>query len=256
VERAKQSHNTAELRDAMTEAAESYDLHAFNYFSLPVDATPRQPIISASFPAGWVQRYYAAQHFLVDPLIAKLQHAVQPFAWGTTASLRDLNARQKQMFDEARGFGLHQGFSVTAHRDGAGACFSYVSDQKEPVFLRLLEQHHDDLRMLAANFHVYAAEKLPPWQEDARAVLHRIVAHLKLSVAGRPVPAQQQAIATATQVLGEQDAEIYDVLDALDAATRHLVESTHRSGSTPVRDIIQMAIAVLETNSRPTDFLQ
>jgi hypothetical protein len=241
----RHSGTRQELRNAMRDAAAVYDVHSFTYFAAGRDR-PTQSLVSAAFPRAWVQRYFAAEHFRIDPLVPILRAGTRPFVWGTTKALHDLSPRQLQMFDEAREFGVSLGFSVPMQGQ-LHTWFAYVSDLAEPAFVRLVERHEDDLCLMAHHFHERAAKLLLEGLPDVRESLRRAVSQF---AGAAETLSEHRAIEAAQDALRQADAAQGTLLDCLEAVARQFIG---RARSADQRGLLQIAVGVLEMHGREID---
>ena len=145
-----------DLRNALSDAAQAFDLRRFAYLSLPASA-PSKPTLISNYPSDWTTHYLRNRYERVDPVIAHVHAGQSPFHWGADASLTELCARREKLFDEAATFGIRCGFTVPVV-DGRGgiAALTFAADERNPPFLRVTERCEQAFQLIATCFHVHA----------------------------------------------------------------------------------------------------
>lgn len=96
----------------------------------------------SKWPAEWERRYQAKRYIHVDPVIDQIRYATDPFLWREAANARNAKAGLI-VFEEARTFGLNDGFCVPFHRlnrteagvSFGGARFTLSNDQRAALHL-------------------------------------------------------------------------------------------------------------------------
>jgi LuxR family quorum sensing-dependent transcriptional regulator len=69
------------------------------------------PIVFEDWPIEWTRRYRDEQLFMSDPVVTRLQRTPDPFLW-TDAWAGSGTPAQKRVMNEAKSFGMCQGFVV------------------------------------------------------------------------------------------------------------------------------------------------
>jgi len=83
---------------------------------MPQDSPHKQAthLLASGFPSDWMKRYLTRSYFRSDPVIRRIQADIRPFGWNETDAYVDDSNRliARQIFGEARDFGLRAGFAV------------------------------------------------------------------------------------------------------------------------------------------------
>ncbi|MDE4909968.1 LuxR family transcriptional regulator [Methylobacterium sp. 092160098-2] len=98
----------------------------FGYDTFFMGRLPRSPTQNlldcatlSGWPAEWERRYQAERFVQVDPVIRHIRRSVDPFLW--REALVTPGGRDGQIvLEEARAFGLVEGFCVPLHHAGGG----------------------------------------------------------------------------------------------------------------------------------------
>ena len=81
---------------------------------LPKDGPWQQEILYDGWPAEWLERYTASDHFSHDPCALRSRFAAQPFLW-SELSYEQMTIEQLRVMNEATEFGLRDGLCVPIH---------------------------------------------------------------------------------------------------------------------------------------------
>jgi DNA-binding CsgD family transcriptional regulator len=104
-------------------------------------------------PAEWLDRYSRGGYFHFDVITAHATKSVVPFTWEEAASAYNLGKAQKMLMDEARDFGLKNGFNVSSHGAGyrrATSCF-YAEDSR--YFFEAIRTDRDKITSIGHAIH-------------------------------------------------------------------------------------------------------
>lgn len=71
-----------------------------------------------NYPEGWDRKLVARGEVIVDPILAIARRRSMGFLWSDALVASQLSAGQKMILDEARRFGIRQGFTVPANVPG------------------------------------------------------------------------------------------------------------------------------------------
>lgn len=140
----------------------------FDYFSfilseqlqLGLHPLPKA-MIATNYPTSWRSRYEQHRYHQLDPVVTVGCRMRQPFFWGNTEYLRQLSARPRRLFDEARDFGIRSGFTVPIYGP-AGECglFSVSSDSRFDAFQEAALGNRILLQLVGAQVHATIVERL------------------------------------------------------------------------------------------------
>lgn len=133
------------------------DWFAYALFRPPVGRdTNLASTVLTNYPAQWVDRYLNGQYQLFDPVIELAASSNRPFYWGQGRFLRTLRKAQRQVFDEARAFGIASGLAIPLHGpDGAVGVFCVAADNEERV-RKAVRHEHERLFSAAYDAHDFA----------------------------------------------------------------------------------------------------
>lgn len=156
LDRIRQAHSLDELRYQLELYRSLFGYDAFVLGYIP--RSPRQGLrdctLISGWPREWEQRYQARGFIHVDPVLSHMRGVIDPFFWHEA---RAGQSEGRIVMDEARVFGLRQGFCVPFHQyDGSEACISFGGAR-----LELTADEQAALHMIA----IYAAS-------TARALTH------------------------------------------------------------------------------------
>jgi LuxR family quorum-sensing system transcriptional regulator SolR len=86
----------------------------FDYCSyvmrLPVPLTQPTVVWSSTYPAPWLEHYFAHGYLTIDPVLQQLSRDPTPVAW-SSASL----TQQPAFWEEARAHGVRHGWAIATH---------------------------------------------------------------------------------------------------------------------------------------------
>lgn len=154
------SVDTMDLHNALAETASSLDLSSFAYL-FPSLKTDRATDLISTYPQTWTTHYLASRYEDMDPVIhqARLRH--ETFRWDADGGDLGLSAPQRQLMDEATQFGIRCGFTIPIHdRHGLFAALTFASDERQPLFFRVIERYERALQLVAIFFHIQARRRL------------------------------------------------------------------------------------------------
>jgi LuxR family transcriptional regulator, activator of conjugal transfer of Ti plasmids len=154
------SVDALDLHRVMADAASDLELPCFAYLALPPRGS-RKPDLISSYPVAWTSHYLARRYERVDPVISQAASRPQPFEWGLSCGLVRLSRHQKQLLDEAAGFGIRCGFTIPIHdTSGIVAAVTFAADERRPAFRRNIAARAEVLQLMALFFHAHARRKL------------------------------------------------------------------------------------------------
>ena len=148
------------LRQVTQQRTEGLGFAYFAY-ALQIDFPLSRPahFVFSGFPHAWVRRYEEQNYFACDPVLSEAGKDVLPVIW------RDRHFRAdhaRQLWDEARDFGICHGLSVSLReKPGLAGVFSLARD-------RVLGERGSDLAALIGNAQLLAS------------LLHAAIARLEL----------------------------------------------------------------------------
>ena len=125
------SHQCSEIdheEDLRALLAEITQQMGFEQFALNhhVDLVgpPQDAIVVMNYDPAWVEHALSRGYHLDDPVHAASTKAAFGFLWRDVPTLVRLSRRQRLILEEARGFGLREGFTVPVHMPGEyrGTC--------------------------------------------------------------------------------------------------------------------------------------
>jgi hypothetical protein len=73
------------------------------------------PMAGTSYPACWRTRYLRLGYQHNDPVLRAATTMRRPFTWGDCDFVNRLEGKSRQMFEEARAFGIGGGISIPVH---------------------------------------------------------------------------------------------------------------------------------------------
>lgn len=158
-ERLAASVDTADLHDVLAEMALALDLPLFGY--LFPSLQDRGTNVISTYPQSWTSHYLSSGYDALDPVIGQARLQRETFRWGADGNDLDFSAPQRQLMDEASQFGIRGGFTIPIHdRRGQFATLTFATDEKRPLFFRVIERYQLALQMVAVLFHIQARRTL------------------------------------------------------------------------------------------------
>jgi DNA-binding CsgD family transcriptional regulator len=148
-------HSAADIADQFVAATSHFGFTKFSFLSRGRrrDGGSFQHI-ATNYPAGWRQRVLAQKYLDIDPTLHRARRTALPFVWSELRDARNLQAPQRQLFDEAAAFGLRHGLTVPVHAGSGGSGMVALSgDMSQRDFTAAIETHRHDLHLLGLHFH-------------------------------------------------------------------------------------------------------
>ncbi|ESX66332.1 LuxR family transcriptional regulator [Mesorhizobium sp. LSHC414A00] len=160
VEQIADSADATDLRNALGEIASSLDLPSFAYL-FPSLGKGRKVRLISTYPQPWTSHYLHSQYEKIDPVIHQARGRQETFSWDAHASDLELTTLQRQLMDEATQFGIRCGFTIPIHDSGGlFAALTFASDERQPLFFRVIDRYERALELIAIFFHLHARRKL------------------------------------------------------------------------------------------------
>ncbi|TPI13117.1 LuxR family transcriptional regulator [Mesorhizobium sp. B4-1-3] len=186
VEQLTASSGELDLRTALAEAAASLDLPSFAYLLASPKLACATSLIS-TYPCPWTTHYLRSAYEKLDPVIVLARSRQDPFSWHADGGDLGWSARQQELMEEARQFGIHCGFTIPIHdHRGHFAALTFASDETRPLFLRTIERYERVLQLIAIFFHIHARQFLTDTGVvDGVALSRREVECLKWAARGK-----------------------------------------------------------------------
>lgn len=112
------------LMQVMTTKAAAYGLRFFALAQHGTPAAAKSGFLMTTFPSAWIARYQAQRYAENDPVAAACRTVARGFLWSELPSLIALTDHQAAIMNEARRFGLGEGYTVPIHVPGErlGSC--------------------------------------------------------------------------------------------------------------------------------------
>ncbi|WP_353000474.1 autoinducer binding domain-containing protein [Mesorhizobium sp. M0808] len=186
VEQLADSADTTDLRNALAEAASSLDLPCFAYL-FPSLRPGRKTDLFSNYPQLWTSHYLHRRYEEVDPVIHQARRRQETFSWDAHGGGLGLSTLQRQLLDEATQFGIRCGFTISIHdRRGLFAALTFASDERQPLFFRMIDRYERALQLIAIFFHIHARRKLSDGRVvDGIALSRREIECLKWAARGK-----------------------------------------------------------------------
>ncbi|WP_076729824.1 LuxR family transcriptional regulator [Methylobacterium radiotolerans] len=112
------------LEDIVSELKSSGRIFGYDKFLMGrLPQSPTQNLLDCAtlsgWPIEWQQRYQAERFVHIDPVIRHIRHSIDPFLWREALEAPGRHEGQI-VLEEARAFGLVEGFCVPLHQVGGG----------------------------------------------------------------------------------------------------------------------------------------
>ena len=106
--------SVAELTVLCREASHRLGFHSFVYaLRVPTNFTNAQVLMLDGYPEGWVKRYFEAEHFNADPVMAWCTQQIVPIRWSDL--VLEPGSHAEQVMREAAEYGLRDGVTMPLH---------------------------------------------------------------------------------------------------------------------------------------------
>lgn len=129
----------------------------------------KPPTCLHCYPPGWQERYYAESYYKDDPVIRTGLRSVLPIRWAELE--RAATGRARQIFAEAKEYGLRAGASVAVHGDARSfTMLSLTFPEEGDATERHIDAHVHEIHLLVLHLHA-AARRI----EAAAAPAHHAV---------------------------------------------------------------------------------
>ncbi|WEK31364.1 MAG: autoinducer binding domain-containing protein [Candidatus Pseudomonas phytovorans] len=139
----------------------------FNYcaygLQVPYPLSSPKAIMLNNYSASWQERYSKARYLESDPTILLGRQSERPILWSD-----QLYAKTPELWEEARGHGLHNGLSQSMLNTG-GSCAMFTVARSEAISERELHHNGDKLRWLASTAHASLSSILNRRHRSAEA---------------------------------------------------------------------------------------
>lgn len=159
-ERLAASVDTADLHSTLADTASALDLPSFAYL-FPSLQTEHPTELISTYPQHWKSHYLQSNYEQLDPVILRARGQVETFRWDVGSGSLHLSSIQRRFMNEASQFGVRCGFTVPIHdHRGHFAALTFASDERQPLFFRVIERYERALQLIAIFFHIQARRKL------------------------------------------------------------------------------------------------
>ncbi len=102
----------------------------FTYLNLS-SRYPR-PVYETTYPSNWTEHYDTQGYVRLDPVVVEGRRSLVPFRWAPVLERQPINEQQRQIFDEAADFAIHDGLAIPMHGLGTDfAMFNIAFDGRD-----------------------------------------------------------------------------------------------------------------------------
>jgi DNA-binding CsgD family transcriptional regulator len=106
--------DTAQLTAQVREVGQRLGFDRFVYaLRLPTNFSDAQIIMLDGYPEGWVERYFKAAYYDVDPVMAWCLRSILPLRWSDLSL--EPGSPAAQMMSDAADYGLRDGVTMPVH---------------------------------------------------------------------------------------------------------------------------------------------
>ncbi len=160
VDRLAESVDRHAAQQSMAYITAALNLSCFAYLALP--NRPRtSPTLISTYPSSWTALYLRRKYESIDPVVRRAIRQTEPFRWGLGYEQRDRSESERELFEEAAGFGIRCGLTFPIHDNGGAiAALSFATDERRANFERSIIEHAQNLRLIAMFFHAHARRLL------------------------------------------------------------------------------------------------
>lgn len=112
-ERIRGLSNTAQISRAVVDEMKTFGYECVTCWSLPPPGhNPAAGVLLNTRPEEYVERYVEQNYVVRDPVIKHLKKSTRPFSWTDVRKMDALSKEDRTIIDEARDFGVNDGFVV------------------------------------------------------------------------------------------------------------------------------------------------
>jgi len=113
------------------------------------------------YPQEWCHRYVEANHFSIDPTLWQCANRVTPVAWHNLRRPENRWYASSDVFDEAHGYGLHNGIAIPIHSGNGGfSLMNATTDLYGKESVRLVKVFQDMVHMMSLVFHSHIENRI------------------------------------------------------------------------------------------------
>lgn len=162
IERLQHAQAPAQQRDVLTGFIHDAGFRYYTYHIAKLSGVSgMQPMFTTNYPDEWVSHYGAMNYIHSDPLVLEGPRHQLPFRWNDVCHVKDLDDTQRQIFSEARDFGITNGLTIPIHgRDGEYAALNLVPDGTPRQQVATLEQQFHLGHLVAFYWHSLAGPRM------------------------------------------------------------------------------------------------
>ncbi|MEY9981486.1 LuxR family transcriptional activator of conjugal transfer of Ti plasmids [Bradyrhizobium yuanmingense] len=136
----------------MADLATSLNLSSFAYLR-PPEKSGHSPTVISTYPTSWTEHYLRRHYERIDPVVSQATRHTRPFRWGLGFGPPVRSRNERELFEEAAGFGIRYGFTIPIHDSrGAIAIVTFATDQRRTEFEKSIRKHGPVLRVMAMYF--------------------------------------------------------------------------------------------------------
>lgn len=184
--------------DFSFQVLKTIDCAYFTYHLLQSNTQER--VIISSYPKEWLDYYQKNSYEIIDYAIVESVKSFAPIIWGDFDFL-NLNPRQKEIFQKARNYNIHQGITIPLHAPRQNAALTFAYDDDVINLPEIVSALGRDLGMLGKLFDTYvhfaltsSGNEQSPEQtkfakdlEDSVSIFNEKFANLKLNKLSKKV---------------------------------------------------------------------
>lgn len=166
----KTSYSHEELQSGFAAFLANFGFSVFTYAGLryPTRVTEKRPVLS-NFPENWVSLYENKILEGVDPVLPEAVQTLTPIFWDELLKKNEFTKQQREIFDDAKVFGLCHGLTIPVHGQlGDFAIVSVASDLGEVEFRRIASTFIHDIHIASLYYHDAIRNTLtePKFEDD------------------------------------------------------------------------------------------
>lgn len=129
VDRLRNVSRTDDVVAELTDVMLNFGFNTYVVTGLPrPDQRIDAYVLASRWPQGWIERYFEGRYHGFDPTVRRVRQTLNPFRWSVVRN-ESLTREEVRVMDEAREFGLADGFAVPIHDlNGLEAVISFGTD--------------------------------------------------------------------------------------------------------------------------------
>ncbi len=155
-----------ELKRRLIDALTRFGARYIDYraYEIGENGEPHGSFSFSTMPPAWVERYLSQKFYLVDPVFREMRARRAPVVWSDVSSRQDLSEPQRNLFEEARSFGIGDGLCIPIFESDSFGLVAMAMPDFDPATTDAVRRGIPLLQAISHVFHTYVADaRHPEW---------------------------------------------------------------------------------------------